>query len=189
MVSFPSSRSREEKSPKPGRAAFCRGRQPYHIVFFINRPPFCFTGWAPPFRNRIGFDLDNKNCVLKLVKLSAQEALIGIFPVIYPRGICSFTLSGRNPLMLKIWPGLSARFRSYEWHPIGNNSTAESDEACAAIFWARGCGTTHALQDLCSTKKPGDSNGSGVCLVPGITYRCSAFSPSSVPKHFCSDWF
>lgn len=51
---------------------------------------------------RIGFDLNNKNSISKLVKFSAQEAGIRMFPVVYTRGIWSFTLSARNQLMLKI---------------------------------------------------------------------------------------
>lgn len=148
VLSLPSPQSRE-RSPKPGRAVFRRGRQPHHIIFFVSWLQFCFTGWAPPFMKRIGFDLDNKNSVRKLVKFSAQEAGIGTFPAIYARGIWSFTPSARNPLMLKIWPGLPAHFRSYEWHSI-DISPAESDGACAATFWARGCGNAHVLQDWCS---------------------------------------
>lgn len=146
MVSFPSPQ-RQEKSPKPGRAVFRSGKQLHHVVFFKNWLQLCFTGWAPPFMKRIGFDLDNKNSISKLVKFSAQEAGIRMFPVIYTRGIWSFTLSGRNQLMLKIWPGLPPHFRCYEWHSI-DNSTVESNEACAAIFWAKGWGTTQVLQDL-----------------------------------------
>jgi len=190
MVSFPSPRS-QKKSPKPARAVFCRGRQPHHITFSLNWLQLCFTRWAPPCTKRTGSDLENKISVPKLVKFSAQEAGIGVFPDIYTRGIWSFTLSGRNLLMLKIWPGLPGLFRSYEWLSV-DSSPAESDEACAAVFWARGCSTTHTLQDLCSVGyEEARRRWCEQCLpstVDWISLFC--FQPSSGPKHFsCSDRF
>lgn len=116
------------------------------------------------------------------------EAGIGIFPDIYTRGIWLFTRSQRNLLMLKIWPGLSALFRTCEWHSILDwqlhcrKQGILSSNFLGQGMWHHPCTSEFMLW---VTKKPGEGDMSSVCLLLQIKFCCSVFSPYLSPCGSC----